>query len=326
MTGIIRPSVEPANPSEVTPIRGESPGRRVIFRSQRSVHRWEDAPGFPPLGRRNMTLLAQFARYQRARGFSPATLRRRRSTLTAFAAYLEPSTLEHAELADVEQWLSTFGHASTRKSYRSDLRMFYAWATARSLIAANPTTLVDPIKVPRSLPRPLDIAAVLPALIVGTRRARRQVALGLFAGLRVAEIAALDAADVAADGSPPMLTVRLGKGAKDRAVPLHPILADLLRDLPSGPVFPSRTGGPVRPDSVSRTIRQQLERVGVTATAHQLRHTFGTEAARASGGDLRIVAALMGHAHMNTTMGYVALSGDETARVVASMFDHAAAA
>lgn len=277
------------------------------------------------VGRRNMTLIAQFARYQRARGFSPATLRRRHGCLTRFAAYLEPLTLERATLADVEQWLSTHAHASTRKAYRSDLRMFYGWATARELVTVNPTTLVDPVRVPRSLPRPLG-PDVMAALTIGTRRARRQVALGLFAGLRVGEIAALDAADIAADAHPPMLMVRNGKGAKDRAIPMHPILGDLLRDLPSGPVFPARDGGHVRADSVSRTIREQLARVGISATAHQLRHTFGTEAARVTGGDLRIVAALMGHAHMNTTMGYVALSGDETVGAVLAMFGTAAAA
>lgn len=264
-------------------------------------------------------LIQQFTRYQRARGFAPQTARRRAGTLRRFAEYLEPTTIDRATLADVEEWLSQFPAPRTRHAYRSDLRVFYAWATARELLPSNPTTLVDPVKVPRSLPRPLG-PEVFGALVVGSRRARRMVALGLFAGLRAAEIAGLDSSDVATWSQPPTITVRNGKGGKDRVVPMHRMLVDLLRDLPAGPVFPNSAGRPILPDSASRAVRRQLGLVGIDATCHQLRHTFGTEAARASGGNVVLVAYLMGHSDTNTTMGYIGWVG-ESAETIAHMFD-----
>lgn len=78
------------------------------------------------------------------------------------------------------------------------------------------------------------------------------IALALFAGLRCHEIAGLQAEDVWLHGEPPMLVVRHGKGAKDRAIPMHPELVSLLRDIPaSGPVFPGKAGPTLRPYSVS---------------------------------------------------------------------------
>lgn len=59
---------------------------------------------------------------------------------------------------------------------------------------------------------------------------------------------------------------------------------------------------------VGERITRHLRDCGIKATAHALRHTFGTECARASGGDVVQVAALMGHASPSTTMGYVAVS------------------
>ena len=57
-------------------------------------------------------------------------------------------------------------------------------------------------------------------------------------------------------------------------------------------------------------MTDHLARCGVTATPHQLRHTFGTEFARVSNGNLVQLAALMGHDSIDTTMGYVGWAGD----------------
>jgi integrase len=70
---------------------------------------------------------------------------------------------------------------------------------------------------------------------------------------------------------------------------------------------------------VSRTIGAQLERCGIHATPHQLRHTFGTEFARHSNGNLIALAAVMGHETTNTTMGYVGWSS-RSAKVIAAMY------
>lgn len=264
-------------------------------------------------------MIEQFSRHQHFRGFSPTTVTRRASTLEQFARFLEPSTLGEATRDDIEGFLGTKASAATRHAYRSDLRVFYRWAVDRGLVPADPAIRVEPVKVPKSLPRPIDADAATGLLDFGQLRVRRMVALAVFAGLRCHEIAQLRAEDV----TPAMIVVRNGKGGKDRTVPVHPTLGRLLDSLPPGPVF-TIAGRPVHAASVSRSIARHLARAGVAATAHQLRHTFGTELARTSHGDMVLTAALMGHASMSTTMGYVALAQGAGADVVPRMYGQAA--
>lgn len=113
---------------------------------------------------------------------------------------------------------------------------------------------------------------------------------------------------------PAVLVVRGGKGSKDRAVPVHPTLARLLAARPAGPIVSCNA------DTLGGKVSRHLRECGVDATIHQLRHTFGTEAARASNGNLLVVADLMGHENLTTTMGYTKLVGVNCAATVAAMF------
>lgn len=263
-------------------------------------------------------LIDAYARYQRSRGFSERTITRRTNTLKQFARLIAPAGPSKATREDVEHFLASKAAARTRHAYRSDLRTFYNWALRRELVDHDPTALIDPIKVPKSLPRPLhgDLDGLM---LVGRIEMRRMVGLGLYAGLRCAEIAALDGADIIRHSSPPIIVVRNGKGGKDRVVPIRPQLLGLLADAPSsGPVFPNpATGRPVKPKSVSAAMKRHLEACGVDGVPHQLRHTFGTVAARAAQGDLQAVAAAMGHESLQTTKGYAAFDGGR----LAPMFD-----
>lgn len=267
--------------------------------------------------RRTAEMIEAYCAYQRQRNFTDATVKRRRLTLTTFARFLLPATLDAADLDDVEQFLATKPTARTRHAYLSDLRTFYRWAARRGLLEQNPCDQVDPIRLPKTLPKPIG-DEVHGALLTGRARTRLMVAFGLFAGLRAAEIAGLDAADLALNQVPPVLVVREGKGRKDRIIPVHPILAAMCDGLPSGPVFPNGHGKPITASACGRTIREHLHRCGIDATAHQLRHTFGTELARQLGGNLLAVARLMGHSSTETTKGYtawVADAADEVARM-----------
>lgn len=267
----------------------------------------------------------QFAAHMRYRNLSKATIRRRLATLALFERYLAPKDLVVATRDDIETFLGTRSAARTKHAYRSDLRVFYQWLTDKGVLESSPAAKVATIRVPKSLPRPLDVAEVLGALTFGGRQVRRMIGLALFAGLRCHEIAQLHAEDIWLHGKPPMVVVRHGKGAKDRAIPMHPDLVSLLRDVPaSGPVFPGRNHPTMRPYSVSSAIARHLERAGIDGTPHQIRHVFGTELARQSGGDLLLTATLMGHESTATTMGYVRLTPGLAGAVVATMYGDAA--
>jgi integrase/recombinase XerD len=61
-----------------------------------------------------------------------------------------------------------------------------------------------------------------------------------------------------------------------------------------------------------------LRRAGVAASAHQLRHWFGTQTLRAAGGNLRTAQELLRHADANTTAGYTKVDdADRRAAILA---------
>lgn len=259
--------------------------------------------------RRSRQVIEQFSAYQRGCGFSEATIKRRRLTLQALELHWAPKRWGDLTTMDIEAWLSTKTAARTRAAYRSDVRMFYEWAYDRELLGANPAAKIGKVKVPKSLPRPLGPEAQV-LLTSGSRDTRRMVALALFAGLRCGEIAAVCAEDIWLHHDDAMLIVRDGKGAKDRSIPVSAELRDALGSLPpSGPLFPGKDGRRhLTPGTVSARISRHLRRNGIDATPHQLRHTFGTAAARRTGGDVVLTAEWMGHDSTNTTMGYIRLA------------------
>lgn len=215
-----------------------------------------------------------------------------------------------ATATQVDEWLGTYPAARTRKAYRSDLAVFYGWAVRRGMATSNPVDLVDSIRAPKSLPRPVA-AELVPGLIAAATDydVRLMCALAAWCGLRVSEIAALCSDDVNLAGRPPTLVVREGKGRKDRVVPIPAAVHALL-------VARRRRGGPIigrTPGTVGRRIAQHLVACGVHATAHQLRHSYWTEGARVLAGNVVALARLMGHESMDTTLGYIGWSGGDVA-------------
>lgn len=252
-------------------------------------------------------LATAYSDYLRLRACSPHTIRRVECTLRLLGRILAPAGLAQADGEDIAQLLAAAKAPATRAARHSDVRAFYRWALRRGLVTADPTILIDGIRVPKNLPHPIDQwERVTHATDPDTAL---MVALGLYAGLRRSEIARLSTDDV--HGT--YLVVRGGKGGKDRQVPLHPAIRSMLVGR-SGRLFH------LTPESISRRIKQHLAACAVKATAHQLRHTFGTELARTSNGDLLMIGALMGHSNINTTQGYTQLGGDRGAAAVAAMF------
>jgi integrase/recombinase XerD len=264
-------------------------------------------------------LIEAFVAYQQGRAFSRATVKRRALTLNSFLDFIEPAGIAEVGPCDIEEWLRRF-RAQTCYSYRSDIKMFYRWAVRRGLAPVNPVDDTDPPRLPKRLPRPLQASDLAASLAAGSGDVQLMILLGAFAGLRVSEIAALSTDDVFSDRKPPILVVREGKGRKDRVVPLHETLRSRLAGVGPGYVFPSRTGaGHILAATVTSRISAVFAGLGIEATPHCLRHTFGTELARVTKGNLLAVAKAMGHEDVKTTQGYVGWS-PELAELVGEMY------
>jgi integrase/recombinase XerD len=139
------------------------------------------------------------------------------------------------------------------------------------------------------------------------------VTLAAYEGLRVHEIAQVRAEDFAGGE----LQVR-GKGGVASSVPLHPSVVSVAIHMPqSGYWFPSDApAGHVSRVSVSLAIGRAMKRAGVKGTPHALRHHFGTQVLRASGGDLRTAQRALRHASPATTAIYTQVLDETVTRAV----------
>jgi integrase len=204
----------------------------------------------------------------------------------------------------------------TRKSVRSTIRGFYAWAHRRGLIDENPAAYLRPIRVPVGRPRPVPEDMMRTALdnCDGDEQTL-MVLLASYAGLRVSEICGLRT-----DAITPYGLRVTGKGSKTRFIPVHPLilapLSALIARVSGDWVFPSPVrDGHVGYDYVYKRIKAVLPR---GFTPHQLRHRFATQAYRGTK-DLRAVQELLGHSSPATTMRYTLIENDALAAAVASV-------
>lgn len=246
-------------------------------------------------------MIDEWVTSMRAQGLSAATIRRRRISMGSLAR-VRP--LAEVTAFDVERWLAGCRSQRTRRAYWSDARNFYSWALARGLVTESPVATVRRPRVPRSLPKPVAMGdARRAAEAAADNRVRLWVLLGALAGLRVGEIARLRLEDCR-DG---VILVRGGKGGRDRAVPMHPVVAAELATWGHEWIAPRLDGaGPCAPEWVSLALRRHLRACGIDSTGHGLRHGFATEAIRTE--PVEVVAELLGHSDPVTTLGYARLA------------------
>lgn len=253
-------------------------------------------------------MIEQFCAAQLQRGVMASSVQRRAADLRKFDRWLDPGTLLDATVADVEAFLVARGWAEpTRYAFLSHLHAYYKWAVRRKLVDFDPTEFVDRPRLRPGLPRPIADDALAYLLSQSTGRMRAWLVLGSFGGLRCMEIAGLHRSDIVdSDGYMRVL----GKGGKERIVPLHPLVLEALRVLPMprlGPLWTAQSGQPLTGANVSQLANRWIREMGVDATMHQLRHWFGTRSYR-SCQDVLAVAGLMGHSNAATTAVYAKFS------------------
>lgn len=135
-------------------------------------------------------------------------------------------------------------------------------------------------------------------------------------GLRVSELVGLDWRDI--DEELAMVTVRSGKGNKDRVVPIGEPALDALKAWRSampiawesdGPVIINLRGTRLTTRSVEMIVARRLIAAGIVGeiTPHGLRHCFATHLLD-NGADLRSIQEMLGHASLATTQRYTHVS------------------
>jgi integrase/recombinase XerD len=242
-----------------------------------------------------------FLAHQRIIGRARRTIERRAWSLNLWAEHLGTGV---ATVADVETFLARFPAPQSRYSIRCDIHQLYRWLRRSFPDVVDPTEGLDPITVPRRAASPIHTDEVRRLLdVVDDPADRLVILLAAHAGLRVSEIARVRGED--ADLERRWLTV-CGKGGHLDVVPISATLAaELARHPRHGRLFTFHNG-----QAVSARIRRLFRRHGIVGRPHDLRHSFGTEAAEACNGNIVSVQQLMRHAEVATTMRYVRPRGD----------------
>lgn len=248
----------------------------------------------------------------RRRNLSPATIDKRMSVARRLEAHAG-CDISDVTTEQIEQWLdSRTISARTRYSDISHVSAFFVWSIREGMAESDPTARIDRPKVRPGIPRPIETKDLRLVLAQSTSpELTAMLLLAAYGGLRCAEIAALCSEDVNGD-----LMLIHGKGGKQRVIPVHPLISAALSELslPAyGPVFG------LLPWQVSHHIRTHLHACGVRASAHQLRHWFGTAVYEASGADLRMTQELLGHSSPTTTAIYTQWSHGRSVDVVAAV-------
>ena len=152
-----------------------------------------------------------------------------------------------------------------------------------------------------------ELAAVF---AIADARDRAMLAVMVGAGLRRSEVVALDLCDLDPAGS--VLTVRSGKGNKDRTVPIGRPTLDVInlwltvRGYTAGPLLTPRLRSGHR--LTDQSVMARLHRLAVLAKVarfgpHDLRRTFISNLL-AAGADISSVQRLAGHSKVDTTARY----------------------
>jgi integrase/recombinase XerD len=240
---------------------------------------------------------------------------------------------DRAALFDYFAWRTRQGY-SPRSNARllSTLRAFFGLRVRRGLRADDPTALLDPPKLPRSLPKALgerEIEALLAAPDVSTPlglRDRAMLELMYAAGLRVSELVGLPATAVNLRQGVLRVT---GKGGKDRLVPLgeeaqhwlqrylaesRPVLAG--RRAPAALFLEAGAEPPTR-QAFWSLVKRHAGAAGIDPariSPHGLRHSFATHLLN-HGADLRALQMLLGHASLSTTQIYTLVAREQLKRL-----------
>lgn len=226
--------------------------------------------------------------------------------------HLDPWEVTHDDLV---AWLASHEWgAQTRRSVRASLRGFYGWAHRTGLTGTDPTTALPTVRAPRRTPRPTPDEVLVDALERAPVRERLMLVIAQRTGLRAGEVARVRREDVI-PGLPGASLHVLGKGARERLVPLEDELTRILRLLPPGWAFSSSTrpGEHLTAHTVSRLMSAAL---GPGWTAHTLRHRYASLAYSVER-DLRAVQELLGHAQVTTTQVYTLVPDDARRRAAA---------
>ncbi|MEE9161512.1 MAG: site-specific tyrosine recombinase XerD [Candidatus Neomarinimicrobiota bacterium] len=265
------------------------------------------------------------------RNLSPTTLVAYQTDLTRYLEYMagagigEMDQIRQTHLRDYTRWLTALGlSAASIQRACSAIRGLHGFLLAEKHTTRDPSTYLESPRLPKRLPRVLDVddidailAAVDTERPLGVRD-KSLLSLTYACGLRVSELIGLRLTHLLREAE--MVRV-LGKGSKERVVPIGQRAADDLetyvytvrpqlarKGRNSGEIYLNARGNPLSRMGVWNILSRWAKTAGITKalSPHTLRHSFATHLLE-GGADLRAIQEMLGHADISTTQVYTHL-------------------
>src|SRR5262245_51738279 len=257
--------------------------------------------------------------------FSSQSIRAYSSDITQFVDFLKsvrvdwnnPQKMTRINIVEFMNRLAGLRRSGTTRARKlTSIQQFLKFLKENEVIAGNPAETITRAKKEEKDPTVLFRNEYKARLFEAQGNSRDYAILLTFlkSGIRESELAALEIEDI--DFLHDELTVREGKGKKERTIPLMPelkrslkrYLADRDRQdniVDEETLFLARNGTSLNPSSIRKLVKKYYAKAGVRKSGvHTLRHTFSAHNVN-NGMPIADLQKVLGHKKKETTLKYI---------------------
>lgn len=308
-------------------------------------------PEVPGIGKAMIKTVDEFLRHLEAERYSPVTIQGYRYAIKPFLLYLKKVNIRRFSQVTMDVILSyqDYIHHEHRSRYTGKpvssyhqrnllavLKVFFRYLLRSGRILSDPTNLMVFPRIPKRLPRDIltkrEMRRLLASCDLTTPHGYRDRVIFevLYAtGIRRDEMRNLKLYDV--DTQKRELMVRLGKGAKDRVIPIAKKACEVIERYVTDhrrhlldPVRPdegylilSSYGVKLGRDFTTEFLRKYTRKAKIKKkiTTHSFRHTMATHLLK-NKASIRAIQELLGHEQLTSTQIYTKVEVSDLRKVI----------
>ena len=270
--------------------------------------------------------ISQYLEYiEVERGLSKNTVEAYRNDLMSFSEFLAgqgADSFEKIKRLHFNAYIKNlrdknFSATSITRQIAS-IKNWFNWLVANEITDQNPSLILEQPKLPKKLPKVLNLAEIDTLLNEPLSLLDRAVLELLYAtGLRVSELVNITIPDINLSA---MFLKCTGKGSKQRIIPVGRKAVEAVNEylkereylakkfkITSNVLFLKENGEQITRQDVYKFIHKLGKDINRDISPHTIRHTFATHLLE-NGADLRVVQELLGHSDVATTQLYTHVS------------------